>query len=148
MVYFAKWKIILVLVVCVLGLVFAAPNFLSQQQAEALPTWLPHKQISLGLDLQGGSHLLLEVEVEAVVRERLEAMVDSVRSELRKARIRYRGLGAEGRGVTVTIIEPGRRDEARRLLRPLDTDTTLEDGDGGRLTLILTESALRDRKDT
>ena len=145
MVYFAKWKIVLVLAICGLGLVFAAPNFLSQQQAEALPTWLPHKQISLGLDLQGGSHLLLEVEVEAVVRERLESLVDSVRSELRKARIRYRGLGAEGNGVAVTIIEPERLDEARRLLRSLDPESTLDDDDG-RLTLTLTETALRDRK--
>ena len=146
MVYFAKWKVVVVLAVCVLGLVFAAPNFLSQQQAEALPAWLPHKQISLGLDLQGGSHLLLEVEVAAVVRERLETLVDSVRSTLRKARIRYRGLGAEGQSVSVTIIEPESRDAALRLLRPLDADTALEAGDGGRLTLTLTETALRDRK--
>jgi len=146
MVYFAKWKIAVVLAICILGLVFAAPNFLSQEQAEALPTWLPHKQISLGLDLQGGSHLLLEVEVAAVVRERLEALVDSVRSELRKARIRYRGLGAEGQSVTVTIIEPDRHDEARALLRPLDTEAAMAASDGGRLILTLTESALRKRK--
>jgi preprotein translocase subunit SecD len=146
MVYFAKWKIVLVLAICGLGFVFAAPNFLSPQQAEALPSWLPHKQISLGLDLQGGSHLLLEVEVEAVVRERLEALVDSVRTALRKARIRYRGLGAVGQGVAVTIIEPARQEEARSLLKPLDTDTTLEATDGGRFTLTLTETALRDRK--
>ncbi|MCZ6466440.1 MAG: protein translocase subunit SecD, partial [Alphaproteobacteria bacterium] len=113
MVYFSRWKVILVLAVCGIGLLFAAPNFLSARQAEALPDWLPHKQVSLGLDLQGGSHLLLEVEVDAVVRERLESMVDSVRVALRKARIRYRRLGVVGRTVTVTIRDADRAEEAR-----------------------------------
>ena len=97
MLYFAKWKIGLVLALCLLGVVFAAPNFISEQSAARLPTWLPHKQINLGLDLQGGSHLLLEVEVDAVIVERLESLVDSIRTELRSERIGYTGLGRGGR---------------------------------------------------
>ena len=146
MVYFAKWKIILVVTICVLGIVFAAPNFLSQQQAEALPTWLPHQQINLGLDLQGGSHLLLEVDVEAVIQERLEAVVDSVRTELRRARIRYQGLGKEGHSVAVTIREADRAEEARELVRALDDGMTTDLGDSGRITLTLTEQAVRERR--
>ena len=57
MLYFAPWKATLIAVLCVLGLVFTAPNFVSKQTAEGLPDWLPHKQVNLGLDLQGGSHL-------------------------------------------------------------------------------------------
>ena len=60
MVYFAKWKIIFVIIICAMGIAFSAPNFLNKRFAENLPKWLPHKQVSLGLDLQGGSHLLLE----------------------------------------------------------------------------------------
>ena len=68
MVYFAKWKVALVLVVCLFGVAFAVPNFMDAKNANALPDWLPKKQVSLGLDLQGGSHLLLEVDTRAVVR--------------------------------------------------------------------------------
>lgn len=146
MVYFAKWKIYLILAVCVFGVAFAAPNFLPTQKAEALPDWLPHKQISLGLDLRGGSHLLLEVEVGVVIKERLEALVDSMRDELRKAKIKYRGIGAEEFAAVVTILDSARAEEARSLLRKLDPDTTLESHDGGRIVLALTEKAIRDRK--
>ncbi len=145
MVYFAKWKVILVLAVCVLGVAFAAPNIMTAKQAETLPAWLPHKQINLGLDLRGGSHLLLEVAVETVIRERLDGLVDSVRVELRKARIRYTGLGVEGSAVTVTIRDAAQAEQARGLLRALDPETVTE-MDDGRITMTLTERAISERR--
>ncbi len=145
MVYFAKWKIITVLAVCGLGLLFVAPNFLSAKQAASLPDWLPHRQISLGLDLQGGSHLLLEVKVSTVIKERLEALVDSVRVELRKARIFYRGLGVSGNAVTVGIKDAGKLEEAMGLVKALDPDTAPEFAEGGVIILPLTDKAMRDR---
>ncbi|MCK5166958.1 MAG: protein translocase subunit SecD, partial [Rhodospirillaceae bacterium] len=63
MIRISKWKIISILSVCLLGLLFAMPNALDSKTAEGLPGWLPSKQMSLGLDLRGGSHLLLEVKV-------------------------------------------------------------------------------------
>jgi preprotein translocase subunit SecD len=146
MIHFAKWKVAMVLGICFLGLVFAAPNFLATEDAEALPTWLPHKQISLGLDLRGGSHLLLEVEVQAVIDERLEALVDSVRVELRQARIRYRGLGQDGNSVRVSVIDQATAEQAVDLLRVLDEGTTTEADENGRITIVMTEEAIRDRR--
>ncbi|MBL6946447.1 MAG: protein translocase subunit SecD [Rhodospirillales bacterium] len=148
MIYFAKWKVILVAVVCGFGILFVAPNFLSRDAAEALPGWLPHKQISLGLDLQGGSHLLLEVEVAAVVKERLEILVDSVRSELRKARIRYSGLGVRGHSVVVTIKDPTKADEAVGLIRELDRGVQTTADDNGLISMLLTEQAIKERTDS
>ena len=52
MIHFAKWKIILIVVVCALGVLFASPNAVDRDTADSLPGWLPHKQISLGLDLR------------------------------------------------------------------------------------------------
>lgn len=75
MVYFSKWKISIILGIVLLGFVVAAPNLLEQKTAGDLPTWLPNQQVNLGLDLQGGSHLLLEVKVSVVVRERLEVLL-------------------------------------------------------------------------
>jgi preprotein translocase subunit SecD len=145
MVYFAKWKIVLVGIVCFLGVAFAAPNFILKNQADLLPGWLPRQQVSLGLDLQGGSHLLLEVEIQAVVREYIESLVDSMRLELRKARIRYQGLGVEGEAAVVTIKDPDKVEEARGLLRALDPSTQLE-SDGNKISIALTDKALADRK--
>jgi preprotein translocase subunit SecD len=84
MLRFPTWKIALVLGICVLGLVYALPNLFPRAEMERMPDWLPHEQINLGLDLQGGSHLLLEVDTQAVVHERLETLVDDVRVTLRR----------------------------------------------------------------
>ncbi len=144
--HFPTWKIILIVAVTVFGMLAAAPNLLPRKQAEALPDWLPHRQISLGLDLQGGSHLLLDVDTGALIRERLESMVESVRAELRTARIRYEQLGISGDAVQVIIPEPAQRDQAEQILRKLDTGTAIESGENGKMTVSLTEKAVADRE--
>src|SRR6185312_7099791 len=92
----AKWKIWTILGLVALGIIFAAPNVLPPDRAAAIPDWLPHRQVSLGLDLLGGSYLLLQVDVDAVKRERLTNVVDGVRTEMRKQRIAISNLGIEG----------------------------------------------------
>ena len=83
MLRFSAWKVTLVLGICLLGLIYSLPNLFPREQMERMPNWLPHQQINLGLDLQGGSHLLLEVDLSALVTERLNGLVDDVRSTLR-----------------------------------------------------------------
>jgi preprotein translocase subunit SecD len=146
MIYFARWKIIMILGICALGVLFAAPNFLSAKQAESLPSWLPHKQLSLGLDLQGGSHLLLEVKVDSVLIDRLEALVDTMRTELRKARIRYGKLGIDGLGANVTIKDIASAGQAHQLLKSLDSELDVELSDGGQIRLEMTEKSIRERR--
>ena len=149
MLHFSRLKINLILGLCLLGLAFAAPNLLDEESAGQLPTWLPHKQISLGLDLQGGSHLLLEVGVETVVRERLNALVDETRAALRGDRIGYSGLGADGEKVGVTLRDPETDlDRARDLLRAIDSDLEVTTSDGGVLELRLNEASLREIRDS
>lgn len=145
MVYFAKWKIALVIAVCLLGVAFAAPNMFDRKTTAELPGWLPNQQISLGLDLQGGSHLLLEVEAQTVINERLESIVDSVRSSLRSERIRYTGLGKTDNVVHVQIKKIEQVEQAYDLLRKLDngSETTIE---GHKITIALTEQAIIDAK--
>src|SRR3990172_6719868 len=105
MVRVTRWQGVLVVAICVLGLAFAAPNLLSRRGAESLPGWMPNEQLSLGLDLQGGSHLLLQVDLESIVEEELDSVLESARSALREARIGYSGLGIEGRAVVVKLRE-------------------------------------------
>ena len=122
MVYFSKWKVFIVLGIVALGLLFAAPNLVDQKTAESLPSWLPYKQVSLGLDLQGGSHLLLDVETDVVVNERLTSIVEGVRIALRRDKIRYTGLSSKGGAVSVGIREPAQLQKAQDLTRPIKLD--------------------------
>ena len=120
MVNFSKAKMIGVFIVCLLGLAFSAPNFFNEQTLKKLPNWLPHKHVNLGLDLQGGSHLLVEVEFSAVIYEQLEAVLDDVRTALRKARIKYTGLSIDGKtSVKVTIREPDKTKQATGLINKI-----------------------------
>ena len=145
MLRFAPWKTILVLVACAAGVLFAAPNLVPQRLLDGLPDWLPHRSIVLGLDLQGGSHLLLEVDTKVVIRERLETVVDAARDALREARIRYEGLGVEGMAAVVTILDRDRLEEAQGVLRKLDPGTVVAGDAAGRLAISLSEAAMRER---
>ncbi len=145
MVHFSKWKVSIILGIVILGLAFAAPNLLDRQTAEGLPSWLPHEQVNLGLDLQGGSHLLLEVEINSVVRERLEGLVDGVRIALRKDRIRYTGLGQRGESVTFMVRKSTELEKARKLSEGVESNLEVV-AEGNRVTVQFTEQALREIK--
>jgi protein-export membrane protein SecD len=125
MLHFPPWKIWSIVAVLVLGALFAVPNLLTREQSDHLPSWLPHQRITLGLDLQGGSHLLFEVGVGQLVKERLTGVVDSIRVELRKANIGYTSLGIDGESAVVKLRDPGSADTAQPLLRKLAQDNRM-----------------------
>ena len=156
MIQYSRWKILLYMAVVALGVIFAAPNLFTKDSLQSMPSWVPQKQVSLGLDLRGGSHLLLEVDVATVIHDRLEALVDSVRTSLVGAGIRYTGLGVANNGVSVAITDPDRVEEARQLLRDLATPVgggVLGGGvpdidvasDGNKLRLTLSEAGITER---
>jgi protein-export membrane protein SecD len=145
MLYFAKWKIGLIVAVCLAGIFYALPNLMASLGKNDLPEWW--QPVNLGLDLQGGSHLLLEVDVEAVVKEQMSGLVEAARSGLRDKRIRYRDLGTDGTSVTVRIPDAAERDGAVSLLEGLDNAVTVETADeNGLLRLTYTDAALTERK--
>jgi len=145
MLYFAKWKVGLILLVVLGGIFYALPNVLApiMGEDELADWWRP---VTLGLDLQGGSHLLLEVGVEEVVQEQMVGLVEAARSELRDARIRYRDLGVEGTTVTVRIPDAEARAEAERLLAQIDPQVTLTQGEDGLFQMAYSDQALAERK--
>ena len=143
MVYFAKWKTWLTLAILAAGIIFAAPNLLTQQQADALPSWLPHNRISLGLDLQGGSHLLFEVDIDAVIRDRLESAKDSLRDVLRKNNINYTGLAVAKDSVTAQLGDPTTRDRVLALLQDSPIGVAVQIDDTGKIRGAFTEQELR-----
>jgi len=83
-------------------------------QAPAMPDWMREiglKPMNLGLDLRGGVHFLLQVDMEAVVEQAVERFDGNVRSLLRDERIRYTGIEQGERGFTVYLRDEGQRGD-------------------------------------
>ncbi|MBN8919944.1 MAG: protein translocase subunit SecD, partial [Rhizobiales bacterium] len=106
MLYFSRWKTIWILLITAVVCAFAIPNFFPDQVVQRWPKWA-QRHLVLGLDLQGGSHLLMEVDSGAVRKEQLDTLRDDVRRTLRDARIGYTGLAIRGNAVEVRAREPG-----------------------------------------
>src|SRR5690606_15221209 len=119
---------------------------------EDAPAIAPHKRMPLGLDLQGGSHILLKLERADLVSERLVTVRDDVRRVLRDAKIGYTGLSATGESVQVRIRDVAQAEEARKAIDPLlqpvsaglfggaITELELAEPEPGLLRLTLTEA--------
>jgi preprotein translocase subunit SecD len=137
---------ILVLVVIVTGLIYAAPNLFERGATKDLPNWVPSSQVSLGLDLRGGSYLLLDVGVDKVIAEQMENMVDSVRRGLRGDKILYQGLGVADGAVTFTLRDPDTLQQARNAVASLASGLLIESSDAGVFFIRLDETALRERR--
>src|SRR5215469_16478729 len=148
MLYFQPWKVLSILIICVLGVILSVPNLFNAGALDGLPNWIPHKQISLGLDLRGGSHLLLEVDMNSVIRERLNAAVDSARTELRTGGIGYTGLSIQGSQVVFTVRDLDKLDQVRALARKIDPELDANVGPDGKATLTYNEAALAARERT
>jgi preprotein translocase subunit SecD len=91
----SKIRIILILLSVFLGLVYAAPNFFNSSLQNNSINLLPGKKINLGLDLKGGSYLLLKADMEVVFAEKLESLMSDIRSSLRKSKIGYKKLNVK-----------------------------------------------------
>src|SRR5574338_180055 len=101
----ARWRIILVIVVTVMGIAFAFPNFVPENVRNSLPGFVPRQAINLGLDLRGGSQLLLEVDVNTMRHAQLDNFADQMASALREAqpRIPYTGRGVVGDAARIRL---------------------------------------------
>jgi protein-export membrane protein SecD len=149
MMYFGRLKTALILGACLLGAVLCIPNLFPAPAA-----WLPWRTVHLGLDLQGGSYLLMEVDMGAVIRERLDGLTDAARQALRPGNIFYQTLQAqpEQNRVLLKLRDPGRLNDALAALKPLVTsdngtpaDLDLAGTPDGTITLTLSPVALNER---
>jgi protein-export membrane protein SecD len=118
----ANWVRVTVAAILVAGILIALPNALSDSVLAKFPSWMPSQTVSLGLDLQGGSHLLLEVEFDQVTKDKLESLTGDIRRLLRRAHppIGYKVLEPGADSIAVQITDPSRRDEAKGLIEGLN----------------------------
>jgi protein-export membrane protein SecD len=148
--YFSRLKTALILGACLLGVLLALPNLMPAPAA-----WLPWRTVHLGLDLRGGSYLLLQVDMAAVVKERLNGLLDGVRQALRPGQIFYQTLQAEPdqNRILLRLRDPSKTDAAVAALRPLITaegptgvpDLAIDSQPDGTVTLMLSAVALNAR---
>lgn len=116
--YFSTWKTLSIVATALIICLFAVPNFFPLATVKTWPAWA-QRHLVLGLDLQGGSHLLLEVDTGAVRKQKVDSLADDVRRTLRDNRIRFTG-GVVVRGDSVeTRVDPADLDNALAKLREL-----------------------------
>ena len=121
MLEFPRWKVWLVSFVVALGVLFSIPSLIAgTEAAQYWPKWLPQYRISLGLDLAGGSHLLLEADANDALKSRLQSMEDSVSTELRRdPRIDIGDISTAGGRLSFLVRNPTQVDAAVERMRTL-----------------------------
>jgi protein-export membrane protein SecD len=144
MMYFGRGKTLSILAVCLLGALLCLPNLIAAPAA-----WLPWHQIHLGLDLRGGSYLLMQVDMSAVEHERLDALADDARGALLKQHLYYQNLAAEpsNNRVFLHVRNPAQQDAAIAALKSISPavpgEFSVDTLAGGNLALTMSPSALR-----
>jgi preprotein translocase subunit SecD len=156
MLYFTRWKALAIILTALVVCLCAVPNFFPEARVKTWPLWA-QRHLVLGLDLQGGSYLLLEVDSNYVKKDKLDQIRDQVRSTLREAKIVYTGLASRPDSVEVRITKDTDLQTAltklRELSQPLggllgssgQRSLEVSDAGGGLIRLTVPQAAITDR---
>jgi SecD/SecF fusion protein len=138
---FTPLRTAIILIVTVVGIFLAIPNFFSKETTANWPSFLPHDGMTLGLDLQGGSYLLLQVNRESIVTERLKEL----RRDARQLLAGENGIGniitTDAGGITIELTDPTQKDAARAAVEKLQQSVGGTAGIGGIPELEFGETA-------
>ena len=156
MLYFTRWKALAIILTALVVCLCAVPNFFPEATVKGWPAWA-QRRLVLGLDLQGGSYLLLEVDSNYVKKEKLDQVRDDVRRALRDAKIGYTGLAVRNDAVEVRISRdtdvPNALAKLRELSQPLggllgssgQRSLEVSDAGGGLIRLTVPQAAITER---
>ncbi|MCP3466767.1 MULTISPECIES: protein translocase subunit SecD [unclassified Bradyrhizobium] len=155
MLYFTRWKALGIILLALIVCLCAVPNFFPEAQVKTWPAWA-QRRLVLGLDLQGGSYLLLEVDSNYVKRQKLDQIRDDVRRVLRDNKIGYTGLVTKGDAVEVRVKDTdlsAALEKIRELSQPLggllgsngQRSLEVSDAGGGLIRLTVPQAAITER---
>ncbi len=155
MLYFTRWKALAIILTALVVCLCAVPNFFPEATVKGWPRWA-QRHLVLGLDLQGGSHILLEVDANAVKKDKLDQIRDDVRRALRDAKIGYTGLAARPDSVEVRVKDSDLQNaltKLRDLSQPLggllgssgQRSLEVSDAGGGLIRLTVPQAAITER---
>ncbi len=150
MIRLPRWKVIACLAALLFGVLFTLPNVLPESVMAQVPSWLPHQRLNLGLDLQGGSYLLEEVDLAALKTERLVNLTEDTRTTLRDKKVLFSDLRQTKDDVVVRITDPTQFETAFKELSALGNplpngggkDVSISTLPDQRIRLYLSERAL------
>lgn len=135
MIDFPRWKVALTLGICILSVYFAVPSFIPKDN-ERLLSYFPETRINLGLDLRGGSYLLLEVNFNAYMKDQLDNLRNDIRTDFRGRkingeRIKYTGgLKISNQHVYIDLVDKSMNAEVIKILDDISSETDVEESDG------------------
>ncbi len=109
------WKIITTILLSVVALIYAAPNFMDEQYS-----WISGQKVNLGLDLRGGSHLLLDVDFESYDNDLGQSIADSLKKYLRQDKIGYRNISANKTDVRFELRSADDFSKVKKIARNID----------------------------
>ncbi|MDB5505922.1 MAG: SecD [Devosia sp.] len=148
----------IIVIVSLVGIFLAIPSFLNKDQLAAWPDWLPHQQIVLGLDLQGGSHLLLEVDRASIISERIKDLRRDVRSVLANDNGIGNIITTDGSTIIVELTDPTQKAAASTAIQTLQNtisnslfaiggvqELAFGENPEGKLTVSLTDQGITER---
>jgi SecD/SecF fusion protein len=152
----SRWLVATYVAIIFFGIVTALPNLFSQATLATLPGWFSKQHVTLGLDLRGGSHLVLEVDTRALVQERMQNLIDEARRALREARIAFTSLQRRDNAIVVNLKDGAQEADAVRALQGLATpvgmsfrattsDLMVTTVSSEEIRLSLTDEGVRDR---
>jgi preprotein translocase subunit SecD len=158
MFYFSRWKIVGIVVTLLAGLLIALPNLFSESTVATWPRWLPRAQMPLGLDLQGGAHILLGMDSNDLRKQWLESLRDDARKTLVNDAKIPASVTIRGNSVAVRLTRPEQADAAMRELRKIQTsigspiagsignDVDITRGENGIISVTPTEAGFQQRQ--
>ena len=138
----SKWRLILSTIFTVVAVICALPNL----EIGRGISWLPNSKINLGLDLRGGSHLLLDVDFDSYVTTQLETLTDSLRKELRNYKIGYKDLTSTKSAIAFVVRDDKDMDQIRKIVKSVERGLMLQ-AQNGRIALSLSQEKIQDMKD-
>ena len=155
MLYFTRLNTLAIILGTLFVCLCAVPNFFPEASVKRWPSWAQRRMV-LGLDLQGGSHILLEVDANSVKKDKLEQVRDDVRRTLRDAKIGYTGLAARPDSVEVHVKDSDPQNalaKLRELSQPLggllgssgQRSLEVSDAGGGLIRLTVPPAAITER---
>ena len=135
-----------VAVICILGVLYSLPNILPKNIFQSSPEGLPGKTINLGLDLQGGLHLLMKVETDVAVEEMVGNLEGSIRQIIRDEKVFPKGLKSVGMAIEFDVSDNSKLEQIREVIYQSEFGTDIDYLEAGGLRVEINKEAIDKRR--